>query len=117
MKNNIGKRLINGVSLLPILWVCLLYFLTLIVWMKLGHFPRPSLDDPKYMGVSCMHFATVLGMFIAIYAVIAWVILLPFTLWFKLITKKYVLLMLVGVVLMFFQLIIDPFKLVMWLLD
>src|SRR4030095_14242465 len=58
-------------STYPILLVLSLYVTWALAWLSLGHLPRPSQDDPKYINsqVSCFHLATwllLLGSYIAL---------------------------------------------------
>lgn len=113
----IGRKTFAIISFFPLGWLCLLYLFTLSAWIKLGHFPVPSLNDPKYLGLEPFYIITILGLFVTIYSVFLWLILLPLSIYFKLLTKKHVIIMLIGIVVLFLQLNRDPFLIVYWLLD
>lgn len=112
-----GKSIVYGISLIPLAWIGCLYLFAILCRLKLGHFPIPSLDDPKYIGFSPLYFLTMAGMFLAQFAVAAWVLFLPLTIRFKLLTKTNVAVMIAGASAVLIQLIADPFNLIMWLLD
>ena len=117
MNIKIGKAIVNGIAIIPLVWIAILYLFTLLCWLKLGHFPIPSLNDPKGIGFPILYFLSAVGMIMVVYGIIVWILLLPFTIKQKLLTKKNVIIMVVGSILSHIQLIADPFDLIYWLLD
>lgn len=115
--NKIGRTIVNFISFIPLAWVSVLYLFTLLCWLKLGHFPIPSLDDPKSIGFPGMYLLTIFGLFIAVFTLLIWLISLPLTIYQKLLTKKNGMLMIIGGTLMLVQLTVDVFDLINWLLD
>ena len=117
MGDRIERRLVNSLSAVPLGWVVILYVFTALCWIELGHFPVPSLNDPKDIGYAPIYFLAIIGMLPVITIIFAWVLLLPLTIRRKLITKKGLVLMLIGSAVALTQLFLDPFNLIEWLLD
>lgn len=117
MSSKTIRLLINGIACIPLIWITILYLFTLVCWLRLGHFPVPSLDDPKYIGFSLVYFFALAGMFMIIPVVAIWVLLLPISVKQKLLTKKFLIVMVVGSTASLLQLFLDPFDLIYWLLD
>lgn len=107
----------TGASLTALLWLALLYFFTLLAWVELGHFPLPSTNDPKELGLDLIHFIVLFGFFFAVGSVFLWVILLPFAVRFQFLSRWKVLLFVSGFTLFLIQLIYDPFDLINWLFN
>jgi hypothetical protein len=117
MSNSVLKVIVNGIALVPLTWICILYSFTAFCWLKLGHFPVPSLDDPKDLGFSLLYYLAVIGMIISLPIMLIWIILLPFTVKQKLLSRKTLVIMLTGSIIAMLQLFADPFNLIYWLLD
>lgn len=117
MSNRVLKVIVNGIAVIPISWICILYSFTALCWLKLGHFPVPSLDDPKYLGFSLLYYLVVMGMIIVLPIILIWIMLLPYTVKQKLLSKKSIMIMLTGSIIAISQLFADPFNLLFWLLD
>lgn len=117
MSHRIVRVIVNGIAVLPLSWICVLYLFTALCWVKLGHFPIPSLDDPKYIGFSFAYYLAIVGMILVLPALLVWILLLPITIKHKHLSRKHLITMLVGSALAIFQLFADPFKLIYWLLD
>ncbi len=49
----------------PLIAVVLVYFCWLLGWILLGHRPRPSIDDPKYIG-GAMDFVYNIGLLLVV---------------------------------------------------
>ena len=102
---------------MPLAWLCVLYVFTLLCWVKLGHFPIPSLNDPKDLGFRPLYLLTIIGLFVTIYAVFLWLLLLPLSIYYRLLSKRNVMIMLIGIAALFAQLVTDAFDIINWLLD
>lgn len=113
----ITKKVFTILSFTPLAWILSVYFFTVLCWIKLGHFPIPSLDDPKSVGPLYFHYLTWILFFAAFYSVGLWLILLPNMIKSKLLEIKNVVIMCSGIVIAFIQLKFDPFLIIYWLLD
>ena len=108
-------------SCLPIFELILLYSFALRAWIKLGHFPIPSMDDPKQLGMD-LHYEFIWYSFpfIAYFSIIPFVCILLLIRKIshnKFLMKKCLLLFIVGFLLIWIQIFIDPFKIGYWYLD
>lgn len=110
-------KIIVGISSGPLLWVVLLYAFALLGWLKLGHFPIPSLDDPKYIGLDPVYYLVMLSLFGALFCIVMWLFLLPLSIRYKLLNTWNIALLVGGFSFMFVQIIYDPFALLAWLMD
>jgi hypothetical protein len=82
VRRRFGRALVFGSYAYPALVVASLYLTWFAAWAALGHSPRPSLDDPKFIGllVDIPYIAT-MGMLIgALGAMLLGVGLTPFIL-------------------------------------
>ncbi len=116
-KKTITKKVFTILSIIPLTWILSVYFFTVLCWIKLGHFPIPSLDDPKSVGPLFFHYFIWTLFFAAFNSVGFWLILLPNMIKSKMLEVKNVVIMVVGVILAFIQLKFDPFLIIYWLLD
>lgn len=117
MDKQIGKKLVNGLGAVPIVWLGILYLFTVLCWINLGHFPIPSLNDPKGLGHAPLRFLSIVGMLPVITTIATWLLLLPLTIQHKLLTKRGVVIMVIGSTIALIQLFLDPFNIILWLLD
>lgn len=117
MDKSIGRKVVNGLSAMPIIWVGILYLFTALCSLELGHLPVPSLNDPKGFGYEPLYYLSVIGMLSVVVLVFAWLVLLPLTIQQKFLSKKGVIIMVVGSTIALIQLFADPFNLIDWLLD
>ncbi len=117
MSKRVEDAVVKGITFFPLGWIVTLYLFTFLCWIKLGHFPIPSLNDPKFIGFSPFYYLSLFGMMTVIFVIAAWLLCLPFTIKKKLINRKHVVIMVVGSILSLIQLFFDPFNLIYWLLD
>lgn len=117
VSNTTARIIFNGLSFAALFWFVLLYSFVLLAWIKLGHFPVPSLNDPKYIGLDVMHAQVILTSPLIILSCASWVLLLPWSIRYKLLSKLNVVLFICGNTLVYLQLAYDPFDVICWLLD
>jgi len=117
MNRELAQKMVNIFSFAPLAWILSLYFFTAWCWIKLGHFPIPSLDDPKSVGPIFFHHFIWILFFMAFYVVGLWLILLPITIKHNILTVTNVTVMCIGVIIAFIQLKFDPFLIIYWFLD
>ena len=97
----------------------LLYSFTVRCWIKLGHFPIPSVDDPKYRGFG-IHYRLIWYSFLVVaYSCLPYLCALFV---FKKLVKENnlrtpVLMYCAGCVLIAIQVVLDPFRIIYWYLD
>lgn len=106
-------------SYLPITWLLLLYLFAILAWVKLGNFPIPSQDDPKYLGViSTILFMPIwFGMLSIPYNLLVWIILLIPSLICKTQVKREIFFFVIGMFLIYIQFHFDLFSLIEWIYD
>lgn len=112
-----AKRIIYSISSGPFVWVVLLYAFALLGRLKLGHFPIPSVDDPKYIGLDPVYYVVMISLLAAQFGIVLWLFLLPLSIRHRLLNTWNVSLLLSGFSLMVVQIIYDPFALMAWLMD
>jgi hypothetical protein len=117
MIKKIGQYFIKVISWVPSVWLFILYVFTVLCWIELGHFPIPSLNDPKDIGFLPFHVASVVGLFLAFYSIALWLLLLPLSIKFTLLNKNYIILMSISSLISMIHFFIDPWNIIVWLLD
>lgn len=112
-----ARFFVTALSAAALVWLCLLYSFACLCWYKLGHFPIPSVDDPKFIGFYPLYVLVILGGLVAFSSMVFWLIALPFTLRNKLLNGWNTTLFLTGAFLLLAQLIYDPLHILDWLID
>jgi len=85
--------------------------------LKLGHFPQPSIDDPKDVGLDVLFIPTALLFWASFYSSFAWFVHHIVEYYFKTVELKYVVLFVIGIVLCMCQIAFDPGYALEWFLD
>jgi len=111
-------------SAYPVLLLLSLYTTWALAWLSLGHLPRPTLDDPKYINrlVTCFNLATwllLMGIYIAL-PLNAFFVLVSVTQ--RVLYRQWNVVLIVGTptllwLCLFFLLVNDPGKIVFWFFD
>lgn len=114
---NICSFLLKTLVWIPAIWLTIFYIFTFLCWNKLGHFPVPSLNDPKFIGYPNFHIASVVGLILSVYGIIVWMVILPFSIKFKLLTKNYIIIVSICFFFVMILLLTDPYDMIIWLLD
>lgn len=105
-------------SVIPVLWLLSLYTFVIACTIELDHFPIPSLDDPKYLGLNLLYSIVFFGMIACFYCIILWGFsYLIARFYYKQVLKKYTILFFIGFGLLLIQLFIDPYQIMYWYLD
>lgn len=111
--------LFSTVSIIPLVWICILYTMYLISAVVLGHFPVPSLNDPKSISllVSTLHLTVSYGLNVLLLSAAVWPFLFFILYKFKMSKPRLVTLFGFGIGLVLIQIFIDPFNVLYWFLD
>jgi len=111
------SKLFKISSYIPLVWVCLLYLFAIRAWISLGHFPLPSTDDPKYLGLDFHYNIIWYGNPVFLINVPVWIGLLIITIKLKIFDKTNLIIFIAGIFLIIMQLFIDPFEIMNWYMD
>lgn len=117
MFNTIIWIIYRLLSFLPIACLVLLYFFAATATFRLGHFPVPSMNDPKVVGYDPLYYGVAVSAIGSLWTVPLWVISLWWNVRQKRPVKREAYLYALGWSLMLVQLIFDPFKLIYWYMD
>lgn len=112
-----NEYLFKCTSLLPIIWLAMLYLFLISCIIDLGHYPQPSLNDPKSIGLTFLYYGSIIGFLASFYGSLLWVVSLLISLYHKSVSKKHLVLFLIGLTIALIQLIYDPGQVIYWLLD
>jgi hypothetical protein len=104
-------------SILPLFWILYLYSFTLLCSIKLGHFPIPSLNDPKGIGFDVLYEVVWFGFYLMSYGSLLCILNLFLSIYHRTISYKFLIIFGIGLSMVLLQLIIDPFEILFWYLD
>jgi len=104
-------------SLLPILWISSLYIFLVSCIIDLGHYPIPSINDPKGIGIIWLLYVVWLGFQVVFCASILWLINLVIGIYTKSVSKKYLLIFVFGLTVCLIQIFFDPGNVFIWFMD
>jgi uncharacterized membrane protein len=104
-------------SYLPFIWVISLYIFLGTVIINLGHYPIPSLNDPKELGLNFLYYTVWLLYFVFMVGSILWVITLIIGINQKSYSKKHLIIFTVGFALCLAQIVLDPGLVIYWFID
>lgn len=104
-------------SFIPIIWISSLYLFVITCIIELGHFPIPSMNDPKGIGLSFLYTLIGIGMFALIFGSILWLINLSIEIYLKRVSKKHLIIFSIGIVISLIQIFYDPGQLIYWYMD
>ena len=114
---NFNTYLFKVTSVIPIIWISSLYLFLATCMIDLGSFPKPSLNDPKEIGINILYAFVGIGMFALFYGSILWLINFSIGAYFKKLPKKYLIIFLIGIIICLFQITFDPGQILTWYMD
>jgi len=112
-----NSHLFKIISFIPIIWISSLYLFVITCIIELGHFPTPSINDPKEIGLSFLYTLIGIGMFALIFGSILWLINLSIAIYLKRVSKKHLIIFSIGIVICLIQIFYDPGQLIYWYMD
>ncbi|MBL4704038.1 MAG: hypothetical protein JKY54_05930 [Flavobacteriales bacterium] len=105
------------ISFLPIIWILSLYLFLVSCIIDLGHYPVPSLNDPKGIGSEFLYGFVWFGFLALFYGSILWAVNLIIGIFYKKISKKHLIIFSIGLIIVFIQILLDPGNVIYWYLD
>lgn len=105
------------IAFFPVMWLFFLYLFAVVAAIRLGHWPVPSLDDPKYLGLGFFYTLAFTGFFLMVIAITAGTSTLIPTLFYKTVPVRYYILFGVSMSLGIIQITEDPFLVIEWFFD
>lgn len=94
-----------------------LYLFALAASVRLGHFPVPSLNDPKYLGLDVLHAGVIVLAAVALYGAPFWLAGLWVAIGKGIPWRMNALMYAIGWSLLLFQLFVDPLRTLEWYAD
>ncbi len=104
-------------SYFPIMWIVSLYLFFAFASISLGHYPVPSLNDPKGLGINFLYYTVWTTYFAFIGGSILWIISLMIAIYQKNISIKHLIIFIVGITISFMQIMFDPGHVIYWFFD
>jgi hypothetical protein len=117
VQRDLLRRTFHGLSFLPLAFLFALYLFALAATLQLGHFPRCSTDDPKYLGLGFFYHLVWPLAATTFYSAPVWLVLWIRKLMAKQRARREVLLYALGWLLVLVQLVLDPFSTLCWYAD
>ena len=116
--HQINHLLFRLTSVLPLGWMLTLYLFTFAGTIQLGHFPVPSLNDPKNLELDVLYHIVFFGFVVTFFGIFLWIAgFLASVFCFGHSLKRYTMVFIAGLSLMLIQIFIDPFQIIYWYLD
>jgi hypothetical protein len=117
VKTDLLRAVLYGLSLIPPAFLGALYTFATVATIKLGHYPRCSADDPKYLGLDLFyHMVWPLGA-LMFYSAPLWLLLWLYALIKQPTWRRKALFYSLGWVLVLVQLVFDPLNTLCWYAD
>jgi hypothetical protein len=85
--------------------------------MFLGHFPIPSVDDPKSLGLNSFYEIVMYGGYVCLVNIPVWIGLFVTSIKRRRVAKAGLMIFVAGITLIVLQIFVDPFDIVNWYLD
>ncbi len=104
-------------SYIPLIWITTVYLFLFSAIVDLGHFPKPSINDPKHIGSQFLYLVVWYGFIPMLISVLVGMITLIVSLVIKAVSTKHVAIFLLGVTTILVQIFIDPGDVLYWYMD
>jgi len=117
MFKTINIHLFKVTSLLPLISLFILYLFLLSCIIDLNHYPIPSTNDPKGIGLTILYKATRLAFIAAFFGSFLWLITLSIGVYHKIVSKKHLILFVAGILICIIQFVYDPGNVIYWYMD
>lgn len=98
-------------------WLILLYSFTISAWISLGHFPIPSIDDPKYLNLDLLYCSVWYVFPIVMINIPIWIVFLIILIISNKANTNFIVTFMVGSIIILVQVFLDPFNIIYWYLD
>jgi len=117
VKPDLLRAVLHGLSVIPLAFLGALYTFATAATIKLGHFPRCSTDDPKYLGLDLFyHTVWPLGG-LMFYSAPLWLVLWLYVLIKQQAWRRRAMFYSLGWVLVLLQILFDPLDTLCWYAD
>lgn len=117
VRSDLLRVVLYGSSLIPLAFLGALYTFAMVATIKLGHYPRCSTDDPKYLGLDLFyHMVWPLGA-LMFYSAPLWLVLWLYALIEQPTWRRKALFYSLGWMVVLVQLVFDPLNTLCWYAD
>ncbi len=113
----INARVFKLTAYAPIIWIVSLYLFLLSCILDLGHYPVPSMNDPKGIGLPILYNLVWYGFFAYFYGTILGLINIIISLYYKRIAIQQLFIFCIGLIICMVQVVLDPGQILYWYLD
>ena len=104
-------------SFVPLLSMAVLCSFLVSYILDLGHYPLPSINDPKEMGSRFLYDLSGIGIFAFFICSTLWLMNLIVGIYYREVSLKHLIIFLIGLMVWVIQIVYDPGQIIYWYFD